>query len=96
MAYDFADKVFGGAVAIVVAFVLWLVRSVFTNAKKVELLEREIKQRDKTREEDRQYLKEMLDHIAEARQEDLSAYSRLRQDVAQVRRDIQEIFKNHK
>lgn len=42
---EYLDKLVAGAITLVVTSLIWLVRTVFTSSKKIEMLENEIKHR---------------------------------------------------
>ena len=75
---DYLDKAVTGAFSLATAAMLWLIRTVMTNQKQIALLQTEISERDKRREEDRVIMKE------------------LHSDVKEVKRDILDLYKNHK
>lgn len=43
---EYLDKIVAGGITLVTTALIWLVRTVFTNSRKIELLENEIKHRD--------------------------------------------------
>ena len=45
--------------------VIWLVRRVFTNQKQLELLQQEMAHREKSREEDRQLIRDTRNDVTE-------------------------------
>ncbi len=63
------DKIIAGAVAAVFASITWLVRTVLTNNRKIELLQLEIKNRDLRREEDRKAVAEIKQEMKDLRKE---------------------------
>jgi predicted nucleic acid-binding Zn-ribbon protein len=69
---EYLDKVVAGAITIVVTSLIWLVRTVFTSSKKIEMLENEIKHRTSTQVELRDSLyrletevKKLSDNLSE-------------------------------
>ena len=46
---------------------IWLVRRIFTNQQQIELLQREIKMRDKRRDEDREAMADVRQDVREMR-----------------------------
>ncbi len=60
---DGISALIAAAVAAVVAAIGWLVRTVFTNQRKIELLEAEISRRGAQRDEDRAAIKSDLDEV---------------------------------
>jgi F0F1-type ATP synthase membrane subunit b/b' len=92
---DYMDKVVGGLVALVVAGISWLIRRVVTNGKEIDLLKAEIAEREKRREEDRAYLREIKESFEKARQEDRVITDNLGQDIREIRQDIKDIFKSN-
>jgi hypothetical protein len=63
------DKIIAGAVAAVFASITWLVRTVLTNNRKIELLQLEIKNRDQRRDEDRRAVEELKQEMKDLRKE---------------------------
>jgi predicted nucleic acid-binding Zn-ribbon protein len=69
---EYLDKVVAGTITIVVTSLIWLVRTVFTSSKKIEMLENEIKHRTSTQVELRDSLyrletevKKLSDNLSE-------------------------------
>lgn len=71
---DYLDYVVSGIIATVFSAMAWLVRTVLTNQKQLQLLEREIKAREERREEDRQAMQEMRNDIKELKRDILDLY----------------------
>jgi septal ring factor EnvC (AmiA/AmiB activator) len=71
---DYLDYIVSGIVATVFSAMAWLVRTVLTNQKQLQLLEREIKAREERRDEDRQAMKEIRDDIKEIKRDILDLY----------------------
>jgi hypothetical protein len=66
---QWVDKIIAGAIATVFASITWLVRTVLTNNRKIELLQLEIKNRDQRREEDRKAVAELKQEMKDLRKE---------------------------
>lgn len=66
---QWVEKVIAAGVAAVFASIGWLVRTVLTNNKKIEMLEKEISNRDKQREEDRKVVSEIKQDMKDLRQD---------------------------
>lgn len=64
---QFSGALATAAAATVISTVFWIVRRVFTNQKQIEMLQREIQFRDKTRDEDRELIREMRDDVRDLR-----------------------------
>jgi uncharacterized membrane protein (DUF106 family) len=64
---QFSGALTTGAAAALISFVIWIVRRVFTNQKQIEMLQREIQFRDKSREEDRQLIRETREDVRDLR-----------------------------
>lgn len=58
-----------GLIATVFSAITWLVRTVTTNNKKIELLQLEIKNRDTRRDEDRRVVDEIKQEMKDLRKE---------------------------
>ena len=66
---QWTDKIIAGAVAFVFGSISWLVRTVLTNNKKIELLQLEIANRDNRRDEDRKDVSEIKADMKELRRD---------------------------
>ena len=66
---DYLNKIIAGAIASVFGAIGWLVRTVLTNNKKIEMLQLEIKNRDSRREEDRKDVAEIKQEMKDLRKE---------------------------
>ena len=66
---QWTDKIIAGAVAAVFGSIGWLVRTVLTNNKKIELLQAEIANRDIRRDEDRKDVSEIKTDMKELRRD---------------------------
>jgi uncharacterized membrane protein (DUF106 family) len=64
---QFSGALTTGLAAALISFVIWIVRRVFTNQKQIEMLQREIQFRDKSREEDRQLIRETREDVRDLR-----------------------------
>jgi hypothetical protein len=64
---QFSGALATAAAATVISTVFWIVRRVFTNQKQIEMLQREIQFRDKTRDEDRELIRETRDDVRDLR-----------------------------
>jgi hypothetical protein len=71
---DYLDYIVSGIVATVFSAMTWLVRTVLTNQKQLQLLQAEIHTREERREEDRQAMKEIRDDIKEIKRDILDLY----------------------
>lgn len=56
---EYVDKLVAGAVTLIITSLVWLVRTVFTSSKKIELLESEIKYRTSGQDELRDSLRRL-------------------------------------
>jgi len=56
---QWVNEIVAGLIASVFAAITWLVRTVLTNNKKIEMLQLEIKNRDLRRDEDRKAVEEI-------------------------------------
>jgi len=92
---DHMDKVVGGAVALVVSGIAWLIRRVLTNGKEIDLLKAEIAARERRRDEHHLYIQEMRSDIEKSRQEDREVVKTLGEDIREIRQDIKDIFKRN-
>lgn len=63
------DNLIAGAVAAVFGAIGWLVRTVLTNNRKIEMLQLEIKNRDQRRDEDRKTVEEIKQEMKDLRKE---------------------------
>lgn len=77
-----------------VAGISWLIRRVITNGKEIDLLKAEITSREKRRDQDQIYLREMKDSFDKARQEDKGVVGNLGKDIREIRNDVKELYKN--
>jgi len=66
---QWTDKLIAGGITAVIGSIGWLVRTVLTNNKKIELLQLEIKARDARREEDRKDVSEIKSDMKELRRD---------------------------
>ena len=64
---SFGDGILNGLMALAGSLILWLIRTVFTNQKKLEMLEEELRHRDVLRKEDRADLHELKVDIKDIR-----------------------------
>jgi septal ring factor EnvC (AmiA/AmiB activator) len=71
---DYLDYIVSGIIATVFSAMAWLVRTVLTNQKQLQLLEREIKAREERRDEDRQAMQEIRNDIKEIKRDILDLY----------------------
>ncbi len=63
------NEIVAGVVASVFGAIYWLIRTVLTNNRKIELLELEIKNRDSRREDDRKAVEEIKQEMKDLRKE---------------------------
>jgi len=63
------NEIVAGVVASVFGAIYWLIRTVLTNNRKIELLELEIKTRDSRREDDRKAVEELKQEMKDLRRE---------------------------
>jgi len=63
------NEIVAGVVASVFGAIYWLIRTVLTNNRKIELLELEIKTRDSRREDDRKAVEEIKQEMKDLRRE---------------------------
>jgi type VI protein secretion system component VasK len=66
---QWVNEIVAGIVATVLAAITWLVRTVLTNNRKIELLEKEISSRDERRKEDRAIVEEIKSDMKDLRKE---------------------------
>jgi hypothetical protein len=71
---DYLDYIVSGIIATVFSAMTWLVRTVLTNQKQIQLLQSEIKTREERREEDREAMQEMRADIKEIKRDILDIY----------------------
>jgi uncharacterized membrane protein (DUF106 family) len=64
---EYLDRVIYTLIAAVVSGGVWIIRTVTTNNKKVELLQEELKRREITRQEDKKDVEELKSEIKELR-----------------------------
>lgn len=62
---NWISEIVGTFVVLVAGVITWFVRTVMTNARRIELLENEIAERDKRRTEDREMMVDMRKEIRE-------------------------------
>lgn len=74
MVYDYINHIIAGVVSMFFAAIGWLVRTVLTNQKQIMLLQNEISERDKRRDEDRQILKDLQSDVKEVKRDILELY----------------------
>lgn len=83
---DWVEQLFWTGVSVVVGAIGWLIRTVLTSQKKIDLLEAEIKSRDKRRDEDRQF---WLDMRADFKSE----INEVKEDINEVKSELLELWK---
>lgn len=83
---DYIEHIVSLVITALFGAVTWLIRTVLTNQKKIELLESEIRNRDKTRKEDRET---MLDLKADLK----AGMEFTRDDINRIREDIVDLWK---
>jgi DNA-directed RNA polymerase specialized sigma subunit len=66
---QWVEKVVAGAIATVFGSITWLVRTVLTNNRKIEMLEKEIAARDERRNEDRKVTEEIKQDMKDLRKD---------------------------
>lgn len=66
---QWVNEIVAGLIASVFAAITWLVRTVLTNNKKIEMLQLEIKNRDLRRDEDRKAVEEIKQEMKDLRKE---------------------------
>lgn len=71
---DYLDYIVSGIIATVFSAMAWLVRTVLTNQKQLQLLQAEIHAREERREEDRQAMHEIRNDIKEIKRDILDIY----------------------
>lgn len=80
------EQIIGAVVVAIVSAVGWLIRTVLTNNKAIALLQSEIKDRDKRRDEDRQILIQFRDDFK-------SEMKETREDIEDIRHELLEVWK---
>lgn len=83
---DWIEQLFWAGVSVVFGAIGWLIRTVLTSQKKIELLESEIKNRDSRRDEDRQF---WLDMRADFKSE----INEVKEDLHDVKSELLELWK---
>lgn len=73
---NFGHSILNGLLLAAGSFILWLIRTVFTNQKKLEMLEAELKSREKTRLADRADLLDLKVDLKEIRQDIKSLFQK--------------------
>lgn len=71
---DYLNELIMAGISALVGAVGWLVRTVLTNQKQIALLQNEIRDRDKRRDEDRQLLRELKVDVHEVKRDILELY----------------------
>lgn len=71
---DYLNEIIMAGISALVGAVGWLVRTVLTNQKQIALLQNEIRDRDKRRDEDRQLLRELKEDVHEVKRDILELY----------------------
>lgn len=66
---QWVNEIIAGLVASVIGSISWLIRTVLTNNRKIELLQLEIKNRDQRRDEDRKVVEEIKQEMKDLRKE---------------------------
>ena len=74
MIADYINHIVAGVISMFFASIGWLVRTVLTNQKQIELLQNEIQERDKRRDEDRQVLLTVQADVKEVKRDILELY----------------------
>lgn len=74
MIYEYLNHLISAVISTVVAAVVWLIRTVLTNQKQIMLLQNEIQERDKRRDEDREILKEVQSSVKRVERDILEIY----------------------
>lgn len=71
---DYVNEFIMAGISSLVGAIGWLVRTVLTNQKQIALLQNEIRDRDKRRDEDRQLLRELKEDVHEVKRDILELY----------------------
>ncbi len=71
---DYVNEIIMAGISSLVGAIGWLVRTVLTNQKQIALLQNEIRDRDKRRDEDRQLLRELKEDVHEVKRDILELY----------------------
>lgn len=71
---DYLNELIFTGISALVGAAGWLVRTVLTNQKQIVMLQTEIRDRDKRRDEDRQLLKELKADVNEVKRDILEIY----------------------
>lgn len=74
MIYEYLNYIVATVISTVVGAIGWLVRTVLTNQAQLALLQKEIENRDKRREEDREILKELQSDVKQVKRDILEIY----------------------
>jgi hypothetical protein len=74
MIYDYLNHIVAGIISMFFGAIGWLVRTVLTNQKQIMLLQNEICERDKRRDEDREILKDQQSDVKEVKRDILELY----------------------
>jgi hypothetical protein len=73
---NYLEYIIGSAVAAIFSGITWLIRRVLTNEKQIALLQIEIKDRDKRREEDREIMRDIQSDMKEVKRDILDLYKK--------------------
>ena len=71
---DYVNEIIMAGISSLVGAIGWLVRTVLTNQKQIALLQNEIRDSDKRRDEDRQLLRELKEDVHEVKRDILELY----------------------
>lgn len=74
MIYDYLNHIVAAVVTTLAGAITWLVRTVLTNQAQLAMLQKEIENRDKRREEDREILKELQTDVRQVKRDILEIY----------------------
>ena len=73
---NYLEYIIGSAVAAIFSGITWLIRRVLTTEKQIALLQIEIKDRDKRREEDREIMRDIQSDMKEVKRDILDLYKK--------------------
>lgn len=71
---DYFTEIVTTGISMVIGGFTWLVRTVLTNQRQIDLLQQEIRSRDSQRKEDRQVLMEVQKDVKEVKRDIMELY----------------------
>ena len=86
MLANYFDQIVAVVITSFATAIAWFVRVTLTNQKQIALLQNEIRDRDKRRDEDRQFMHDFKQDVK-------SSMGEVKKDIAEVKSEILEIYK---